>query len=348
MKRYDCEHCRLEVFFDSMVCERCHWNLIFDPGAERFRSTSPESDLNASACANRQTIQCNWARGDEPGGLCRSCVLTTKVPDLAIDGHRVLWGRLEAAKRCVVNALDKLDLRHPPKGRAPRKGLEFHFLADDPNASGPGAHVLTGHDRGTIVINIAEADDATREQRRNELKEPYRTLVGHIRHELGHYYWDRLIGETAALPAYRELFGDERLDYNTALKTYYDGGPAPDWRDRFVSAYSSCHPWEDFAETWAHYLHAMEGLETANAFELTRIPADMRALANDSFPYLTSVPFERMFTIWTDVTIAVNAMNRSMGQPDLYPFVLSGNAIEKVAFVHELILANASETRAAA
>ena len=348
MRRFHCTRCGAEVFFDSVICETCHSALIFDPLAVAFQAVELAPGAPTLPCANRELISCNWAAAGDAGSLCRACNLTTMVPNLDNPANKERWARLEGAKRQVVDALDQLRLNHPPKSRNAEAGLEFHFLADDPDAGAPNAHVLTGHENGLIVVNIAEADDAIREQRRAALKEPYRTLVGHIRHEIGHYYWDRLVQHEGALRSFRGLFGDEREDYAQALKRYYDGGPRPDWQSHFVSAYASCHPWEDFAETWAHYLHTIDGLQTAIAFGLATPPPEADQEDALAFPYLTSLPFERISAMWSDVAVAANALNRSMGQPDLYPFVLSNEAIAKLGYVHNLIVSQSSRERFAA
>src|SRR6202044_2237030 len=145
----------------------------------------------------------------------------------------------------------------------PEFGLAFDVLADPPE--GAGETVRTGHENGVITMNLAEADDAIREQRRTELGEPYRTLLGHFRHEVGHYYWDRLVRDGGRLDECRDCFGDETRDYGDALRKYYAEGPPPDWRGNFVSAYATAHPWEDFAETWAHFLHITDTLEMAGS-----------------------------------------------------------------------------------
>jgi len=269
-------------------------------------------------------------------------------PNLDSPGHQERWARLEAAKRQVVSALDQLGLDHPSKRERPESGLVFQFLADNPTPGAANSQVMTGHENGRIIINIAEADDAIREQRRATLKEPYRTLVGHIRHEIGHYYWDRLIQSEGRLRTFRALFGDERDDYAKALERYYHEGPRGDWQGHFVSAYASSHPWEDFAETWAHYLHTIDGLQTAIAFGLASPPPEVRQEDASAFPYLTPLSFDRISAMWSEVAIAVNALNRSLGQPDLYPFVLSNEVIEKLGFVHELIVSRACGARVAA
>ena len=188
------------------------------------------------------------------------CRLTCVIPDLAINGNREKWYRLEVAKRRLIYSLRRLGLR--PFGTSAGMDLRFEFLADSPEPNGP--KVLTGHNEGRITINIAEADDAKARERRLTMHEPYRTLLGHFRHEIGHYYWDRLITESDLIEPFRELFGDERQDYALALK-HYQQGPSADWQNYYVSAYASTHPWEDWAETWAHYLHMTDALETAAA-----------------------------------------------------------------------------------
>jgi len=65
--------------------------------------------------------------------------------------------------------------------------------------------VLTSHCNGLITLNIAEADDAERERRRVKFHEPYRTLLGHLRHEVAHYYWDRLIANSKWLSGFSRL-----------------------------------------------------------------------------------------------------------------------------------------------
>jgi hypothetical protein len=234
-----------------------------------------------------------------------------------------------------------LQFRLPLATRAEHpEGLAFDMLSDpaDPNAP----KVLTGHDAGLITLNIAEADDAERESRRQGMHEVYRTLLGHFRHEVGHYYWDRLVrdGGQAVLDRYRELFGDERQDYAQALQRHYDQGPPADWAEHHISAYASTHPWEDFAETWAHYLHIVDTLGTASAYGLALHPSTTRAeglTARTDFDSYKAESIEPLMAAWTPLTLAVNSLNRSMGQPDLYPFVLSPTVVGKLGYVHELI-----------
>jgi hypothetical protein len=222
-------------------------------------------------------------------------------------------------------------------------GLSFEFLADvpvPPDAKETPKPVFTGHDRGIITINIAEADDAEREKRRLELHEPYRTLLGHFRHEVGHYYWDRLVADSPDLDTFRHLFGNEQADYAQALNDHYQQGAPADWQQRFVSAYASSHPWEDWAESWAHYLHMLDTLETAAACGLSLRPprADEPMLKTTPQRRQTTWPsFDRMIEDWFSLTYVLNNLNRGLGMPDGYPFVLSTPVIEKLRFVHEIV-----------
>jgi hypothetical protein len=276
---------------------------------------------------------CNWAvTSDDPNPLCLSCRLTKVIPDLSLSGNKEAWYRMEVAKRRLVYSLLSLDLPVEPKGSDSDRGLVFEFLADVPG-SGPA---LTGHDNGVITINLAEADDAQREHRRSQLHEPYRTLLGHFRHEIGHYYWDRLIDGSDRLEAFRNLFGDERMDYSEALQRHYGNGARSDWQQSFVSAYASSHPWEDWAESWAHYLHMLDALETASACGLSLKPrrADEPSMKTD----VRGIPhgsFDRMIGDWFPLTYVLNNLNRSLGLADGYPFVLSAAAVDKLRFVHE-------------
>jgi hypothetical protein len=213
--------------------------------------------------------------------------------------------------------------------------LGFRFRGDVLNPDGTVASkVITEHNEGLITVNLSEADDATREKIRTSMREPYRTLLGHFRHESGHYYWDRLVRDTKFLEPCRAIFGDDRQDYGEAMKKYYANGAPADWNEHFISAYSSMHPWEDWAETWAHYLHIQDTLEVAADFGLVG-----RRLKVDPPPNgeVKAEIFERAMEKWAELTIALNSINRSMGLRDLYPFVLSKPVIDKLRFVAQVI-----------
>jgi hypothetical protein len=309
-----------------------------------WRSPVVESkQVSYRLCANydRENV-CNWGLPvEDPNPLCRSCRLTRVIPDLTLPGAKEAWYRLEVAKRRLVYGLIALRLPLSNKIDDPERGLAFEFLADIPGRTAP---VMTGHADGVITLNVAEADDVQRETIRTQMHEPYRTLLGHFRHESGHYYWDRLIRESERLEGFRELFGDEQEDYGAALGRHYASGAPADWPERFVSAYASSHPWEDWAESWAHYLHMTDTLETAEAWGLTAEPAlpELPELAEptaggpDAPP---DTPFDAMVERWFSVTFVLNDLNRGLGLPDGYPFVLSPPVIEKLRFVHDAIAA---------
>jgi hypothetical protein len=199
---------------------------------------------------------------------------------------------------------------------------------------------MTGHHSGIITINIMEAEDSAREMMREQMNEGYRTLLGHFRHEIGHYYWDRLVNGTEYLAQFRELFGDERLDYQQALRDYYQRGQETGWQSGYISAYASSHPWEDWAETWAHYLHMVDTLETANdagfSIESRRASAPAESVNRD-FLQIPGESFDALMEDWSSLVIGLNALNRSMGLPDAYPFILSAPAMNKLRFVHQLV-----------
>jgi len=287
-------------------------------------------------CANYvQHDVCNWAiASDSDSPFCLSCALNDVIPNLDHADAKQAWVRLETAKRRLLYSL--LGLGLPIDRRSPdaEQGLAFSF-----KSSSPGESVFTGHSEGLITINIAEADDPFREKTRQEMGEPYRTLLGHFRHEIGHYYWDQLIKDRRCIEPFRTLFGDETADYAAAQKRHYEEGPPADWTHRFVSAYASMHPWEDWAETFAHYLHIVDTLETARAYGLALKP---KAASGAALPDMTARrlhfdDFDDLITAWFPLTNALNSLNRSMGLADLYPFVLSESATAKLRFVHDVV-----------
>lgn len=354
MRIFHCDHCENLVFFENTHCLRCGHLLAFLPDLMEIGSLDPvgegrwQSPLPAARgrtyrlCANYSGAQvCNWAvDATRDDTLCESCRLTTTIPDLAVEGQQNAWFKLELAKRRLVYTLLSLRLPMEPRARDPR-GLAFEFLADP---VGGQASVLTGHRDGVITIALAEADDAERERRRTALGEPYRTLLGHMRHESGHYYWTRLIEGSDRHEAFRAQFGDERDDYAAALSRHYANGAAADWQTRFVSAYASAHPWEDWAETWAHYLHIADTLETASACGVSIRPRrrDEPALPNvpDAGGTATT-SFDWLMASWYPLTYLLNNLSRGLGQADAYPFVLSPPVVEKLRFVHDTVSGSA-------
>jgi hypothetical protein len=354
MRIFHCDHCGQLLFFENHACVSCGRRLAFLPDIAEIGSLDPAdegtwvspiagaSHAGYRLCAN-YTIHdvCNWAiPAGDPHELCASCRLTRVIPDLSIPGHAHAWYRLEVAKRRLVHTLLQLRLPVVDKADDPDRGLAFEFLADPADSGAPP--VLTGHGGGVITINVAEADDAERERRRRALHEPYRTLLGHVRHEVGHYYWDRLVAGTGWLDAFRGLFGDETADYGAALRQHYETGPPADWQQRFVTTYATAHPWEDWAETWAHYLHMSDTLETAAACGVSIRPRRRDEPALPRVPAGAGSPgaaFDRLLASWFPLTYVLNNLNRGLGVPDAYPFVLSEPAIAKLRFVHDVVAA---------
>jgi hypothetical protein len=259
------------------------------------------------------------------------------IPDLGVAGNDQLWARLEGAKHRLFYTLLRLKLPLNNRIENPEHGLAFDFLADPLTHA---ASVMTGHDNGLITIALEEADDVERERRRTDMREPYRSLLGHFRHEVGHYFWDVLIRDGDRLDEWRAVFGDDSQDYGAALQRHYQNGPPADWQESYVSAYATTHPWEDWAETWAHYLHIVDTLEMARAFGIRvqpRVTADETLAAEiDLDPYQTE-NMRDIIDAWLPLTFAVNSLNRAMGNQDLYPFVLSPAVIAKLSFVHDVV-----------
>lgn len=346
--------CGRPAFFRNSQCLGCQAPLGFvvdqlavvtltaDPEKPEFTVAGAAATERYRRCGNFDgPAGCNWmVPVTDPEPLCRSCRLNRTIPDLSVTENGELWRRVELAKRRLVAQLLRLGL--PLQSRVtedPDGGLMFDFLRTPPGAP----RILTGHDNGLITLNVEEADDAIREKFRTELREPYRTLLGHLRHEVGHYYWDRLVDKTSWQEPFRTLFGDERADYAEALKKNYEAGPTPDWAQSHVSSYASVHPWEDWAETFAHYLHTVDALNTALGFGL-----DVEDLEFESEPFTKESLFDpdspdatrflALINSWVELTAVLNELARSMGQPDLYPFVLSKPAVKKLHFVHLVVL----------
>jgi len=348
MRLFKCQACGLLLYFENTQCERCGRMLGYLPEMGTLSALEPAGTAWTALaapgglhrfCANAAHDACNWLvadRAETP--FCRACRHNRIIPDLTQDDNLTRWRKVEVAKHRLFFSLLRLRLPLATLAEDPEHGLAFDILADPPDVRAP--KVMTGYGNGVITIALKESDDAERERMRQEMDEPYRTLLGHFRHEIGHHFWDLLVRDGGYLDAFRARFGDERQDYAWALQNHYRKGPRPGWRDSFVSAYASVHPWEDFAETWAHYLHIVDTLEVASAFGVRVYPriADNRDLSADlAFdPYLAG-SIEQLVEAWLPLSFAVNSINRSMGQPDLYPFVLSPATIGKLGFIHAVV-----------
>ncbi|HTG26481.1 MAG TPA: putative zinc-binding peptidase [Reyranella sp.] len=348
MKLFKCQSCHQVLYFENSVCVKCGHRLGYVPEIATLSALEPDGDLWRALtapggayrfCANAAQKACNWlVEASSPDSFCLSCRHNRTIPDVTLPANLEAWQKIEIAKHRLFYSLLRLRLPMPTRVEDPAEGLAFDFLAELPQLD--AAPVMTGHDNGLITISLAEADDAAREQRRVAMHEPYRTLLGHFRHETGHYFWDRLVRDRDQLDACRALFGDDRQDYAQALQTYYNNGAPADWQSRFVSAYATSHPWEDFAETWAHYLHIVDTLEIARAFGLSTHPTLTRGdelAAGVEFDPYRAPGMGPLIDAWLPLSLALNSLNRAMGLPDLYPFVLSPPAIDKLGFVHELV-----------
>lgn len=343
MKPFLCV-CGNRVFFENVRCLKCQRELGFVPEHGTMASLEPADDGTYRAhvdpetprrkCQNYQTEGvCNWlCEPLDENPLCRACQLNRIVPDLSIPENRVKWARIETAKRRLLFTLAELGLPVKPKRLDPERGLAFDFKADTQDSV-----VLTGHDDGVVTLKLDEADPVLREQARVSLRERYRSLLGHFRHEVGHYYFDRLVANGPRIDEFRALFGDERQDYGEALKRHY-ARPASDWSADFVSGYAQAHPWEDWAESFAHYLHMVDTLETAETYATSA--RETRLLSRAEAPLV-----ER----WLELTVVLNALNRSMGLEDAYPFEIGDGARRKIEFVQSIVDEHRMEaTRASA
>jgi len=319
VRSFSCPVCGHLVVFENSTCLRCGTELGY------CRSKRELVALEGHArCANAQLARCNWLV-EAPRLLCGSCALTRTRPADADTAAMAAFADAEAAKRRLVFQLDDLGL--------PTDGVVFDLLS---SAEQP---VTTGHADGVVTIDLAEGDDAHREAMRVQLAEPYRTMLGHLRHETGHWYWTVLVEPNP--DRFRELFGDERADYAEALAQHYSAPAPAGWEESYVSEYATAHPWEDWAESFAHYLHIRDTLQTAAAYGMVVRGPDAAAPSDaplDAAPRADPGGFAEIVATWLPLTYALNAVNRSMGKDDLYPFVLSGRVLTKLGFVHDLVM----------
>jgi len=351
MKLFTCSACQQIVYFENSACMRCGHALAYVAELGELTALEPAEDApngtfvalapamkkgRVRICGNQlDHAACNWAMPEaDTHRFCRACRLNDVIPNLSEPAARTAWITIEEAKRRVVYQLLTLGLPVEPRTELP-EGLAFAFKKD-----GPGeGKVMIGQESGLITLNIAEADSPFREKTRLSLGESYRTLLGHFRHELGHYYYERLVLGSPFEGPFRDLFGDERVPYDDALATHYRDGAPPDWPARYVSSYATMHPHEDWAESWAHYLHMVDTLETARSFgiQVRSNVAEGAQKLEVATKHVDFDDFDELSKAWVPLTIALNNLNRSMGLRDLYPFVLPDLALRKIHFVHDVI-----------
>jgi hypothetical protein len=329
VKEFQCPSCRQPVSFEHVACTNCGTELVFDPSRIEMRKLASNQ-----ACRNREIIGCNWCvEGAE--WYCGSCRLTRTIPHLGSTRNIMLWRRVEEAKRRLLYDLRRLGL---PLASRSGERVGFDILSDQISP------ILTGHMSGVITLNLAEADDVEREARRVAFREPYRTLLGHFRHEIGHFYWDLLVNSTSFRAPFKLIFGDETQDYQAAINTYYNRSDRSYDRRGFISEYATSHPWEDWAETFAHFLHILSTLDSLAGLPLA---LDERARQTLTDPYLES-DFEALLALWTPLSRGLNELNRSLGMSDAYPFDISPAVKGKLHLVHMAISAFREQQRLAA
>ncbi|MGQ0674291.1 MAG: zinc-binding metallopeptidase family protein [Hyphomicrobium sp.] len=343
MKNFICAKCGSKAYFENVACMTCGSTLGFDSKALAMAALEPVEDSPGlfrrirggsgdllTYCSNAAHAACNWLTlHSNPNTLCAACDLNRTIPNLTEPGSVEAWQKLERAKKRLVYDLLRyglpLDASHLGKGR-----LTFDFVRNS----------TIGHLDGVITIDILETDAVERERRRQWFAEPFRTLLGHLRHESGHFYWMVLVEAANRLDDFRRLFGDERQDYGSALARHHAAGPPSDWNSRHVSAYASSHPWEDWAETWAHYLHMVSAVDTAESEGME--PRASGLIFGAIWPFKSfdvhrTGSLDALMERWIPLSIALNNLSRSMGHDDFYPFVIQGAAHDKLAFVHQVI-----------
>ena len=350
MKSFNCQCCGRPVYFENDRCLSCGSQLGYLPDEHNlialqvqvdglfYPAASNQRSASYRRCQNAATWNaCNWlVPADSPNNYCRSCSLNEIVPDLTVAANVPLWIKLEQGKRRLLYSLLRLGLPVVSKKINPKKGLAFRFLKDIGASFRESQRVLTGHSKGIITINLAEADDAERERRRLDLNEVYRTVLGHFRHESGHNYWQQLVANSAHLTEFRALFGSEQADYDAAISRHYSQGPRQGWEAEYISGYASAHPLEDWAESWAHFITIVDSLETATKAGVVITSNLSQQLFSPLDSYWAST-FDELLEQWLPLTYAMNSINRSSGYSDLYPFVLSSPAINKLRFVLKVV-----------
>lgn len=356
------------LFFESNSCYNCgrvvgitdNFQLVqpfnFDQLTGNYFLDNSD-DIQYKKCQNFLNYQaCNGmiqvGATDEKGALinyCFSCRYNDTIPNLSIRGHLPLWIKMENAKRRALYTLKALSLPLQNIYQDPFYGITFTFGVDsDVNDhfktrlhNGPA--ITTGHNCGHITINLAEADDVARSKIKMDMGENYRTLLGHFRHEFGHYYFDVLIADnTYNYNMYKDCFNDVGQDYTMAQNDYYKYSSPENWQQEYISEYATMHPWEDWAETWAHYMHIVDTLETAQHYGLK--PSRMGAVNSQrshgveqfqEVDFFTFHPnFDFILDVWIEFSVILNSLNRSMGLQDAYPFVLTPTVRKKLKFVH--------------
>ncbi len=338
MQRFTCD-CGNVIFFGSSRCLKCGRVVGYDPAAERMERLRPSAGLKRCDNGVKHGV-CNWLLpATAPELLCVACRMNRVIPDLTTERNRMLWGRMEMAKRRLLYTLLRLGIPLVPKSPDEKMSLAFDMVSTVSNPN-----VTTGHLNGVITVNLEEADDTYRQINRQQLGENSRTLLGHFRHESAHYLWQRFLSEldweAPERLAFRERFGDEWLDYGAALSRHYEKGAARGWEQDYISAYAASHPWEDWAETWAHFLQIVDGLETCEALGIQvkhlALPLVMLPAEGGQLPGVLPQSGEKdgLFLAWLQrwmcLSTVLNEISHSLGEQALYPFVISVRVAQKL------------------
>ena len=352
MKIFHCT-CGNKLFFENSQCLVCQREVGWCPVCEGMHAMEPDN-AGGYQCTNpgcqSHVVKCynyayynvcnrmieNTGQQQDALNLCSYCKLTETIPDLSVDGNITKWYDLEVAKRRLLYLLDIMGLPYGSRFDQIELPLSFDFKEDIKPANfgwlsmGKEEKVFTGHADGKITINIQEADPVEREKLRVAFRETQRTLIGHFRHEIGHYYWQLLVQDKDEA-AYKAIFGDhESPTYSEAMNNYYKNGPKANWANSYISAYATMHSWEDFAETWGTYLDMYAVLDTADNTELLEMGGED----------LQDTQLETMLSRYADLSLKVNEVNRSLGLPDLLPETFTPPVVEKLRYIHRLIKRN--------
>ncbi len=353
MRGFACPVCHNFTPFESDRCPNCQASVGLHLPSKSMIATVRDSAVVDGQrwvrCTQSGNLGCNWLVPEEQAveqrGRCLADSLIRREPAPDDTMAREKLVPTAQALRRLIYQLTDIGLPVEPFWRRDG-GLAFDLLSSYTT----GDKVLIGHADGVITIDLVETLDAYRETLRVALGEPYRTMLGHFRHEVGHYYQNILVEKGSGAMQYlqecRELFGDERTSYSDQIARHYTFGAPDQWQDSFISEYATMHPWEDFAECFAHYLHITDTIDTCREAGMVltadkvrfTVPRDIEALES-----YADVPVERLLFDWKWMSMFFNRVNTAMGKNPLYPFIIPPPVIAKLGFVHRVIRDTARE-----
>lgn len=326
-----CPQCDHRVFLDDLHCLNCGAELVYEPMVGGFA-------LAVCPCLHRDERQCNWAAAADDAPAADTVTAPVGSTGPADDAPAAACRQPCAACRRITVSVQAAETPELVAAfcaaiRRTLRRLHDGFGIDERRIDPPLRFALErsvsdwavtiGHTDGLITLDVAEADPLHRESQRTALGEPYRTPLGHVRHEVGHWVWAAAVAPCpGALDEFRSRFGDEQVDYQAALSEHYQQDDDGSWRQDWISRYAAAHPWEDFAESTAHVLHLDDVLHTAAVGRLA--PA-----AEGSFT--------ARYTAWTELVVELNEVTRAMGEDDLYPFAPPPAAVDKMHLAERLL-----------